>query len=252
MTEPPQYTRSFNGYLSVDIITELNQDKHQMIDAVSCKGLMDCQRLKEPGDAVPIPEDENDEAPSKCVMCLSGFHNDQSGKLVQCCFEGKSCHRWFHQMCHDPNIQGDDVKNWQCGVCSGKDKLICYRCGFEWTSKIDSDELIACDYCDNWVHQKCHVPKLPGVPKGKFRCLACEDKKQQDKRKREAAKKQLEDAKAAAELSRLRHGRVGIATRSGVSTMATRCGRVSTPIASNNPDLRHIETRGTRINRMRQ
>ena len=229
---------TFNGYLPVDFIVDLAKDKWHMLDAVSCDKL-----VVDGEDVEEIPSAESDECPTTCYMCMSGFHDDKSGKGVQCVFPGKSCGRWWHQMCHDPPITADDFDNFQCGVCSGEDGKICYKCRREYTAPSDNDELVACDYCDKWVHQTCHLPILESVPKGKFKCPVCVETQEKRKRKTEAARRQKAAQKEAVLLSRQIHGRGGVTTRSG---------RVTQVVQTNNPDLRQLSPRRTRMQRMCQ
>ena len=146
-------------------------------------------------------------------------------------------------MCHDPPITADNIANFQCGVCSGEDLKICYKCRREYTAPLDNDELVACDYCDNWVHQTCHVPRLERVPKGKFKCRVCVEMHEKRKRKADAARRQKQAEKEVALLSRQIHGRAGVTTRAG---------RVSQGVETNNPDLRHVSPRRTRMQKMCQ
>ena len=126
----------------------------------------------------------------------------------------------------------DSDEEWsQCGVCSGQDSKICYKCRREYTVPSDNDELVACDYCDNWVHQTCHLPILESVPKGKFKCRVCVETHEKRKRKTDAARQQKAAEKEAVLLSRQIHGRAGVTTRSG---------RVTQVVQTNNPDLRQL------------
>ena len=239
--------RTHNGYLSVDVITQCNKENWKMIDPVTCDGLVG-QGVWQPGDVQETDVGDNDEAPDQCYMCLSGWHDDQSGKLVQCKLPAKSCKRYFHQTCHDPVIQGDEIEGWQCGVCSGADKYICYKCGGEFTSKSNNNELLACDYCDRWVHQKCHTPPLASLPRSKFKCLECKEQAQVKARLKAAATAACKKKQEAAEAQR--RARAEAAQMANGVARKTRSGRLSQPVMTNNPDLRYLEPRRTRNSRM--
>ena len=47
----------------------------------------------------------------------------------------------------------------------GNDNL-CYFCE-------DGGDLVLCDYCPKAFHLKCHVPRLPEVPSGQWKCCEC-------------------------------------------------------------------------------
>ena len=240
--------RTHNGYLSVDVIAQCGKENWQMIPPVVCDGLV-TGGVWEEGDVQHIDPIENDEAPQLCYMCLSGWHDDQSGKLVQCKLPAKSCRRYFHQTCHDPVIQGDGVEGWQCGVCSGKDTDVCYKCGEESTS--NGNELIACDYCEKWVHQQCHQPVLASVPRSKFKCPECKAAATivaVEKAASAAARKRKHDAACAQRKARVEAARLAHVAQP--SCTCTRSGRESRPVVRNNPDLRGIEPRRTRNQRM--
>ena len=117
--------------------------------------------------------------------------------------------------------------------------MLCYRCGLEHSGGVD--ELIACDYCDNWIHQKCFAPPLASVPKGKFRCLQCLEKFEAQKKKKAAAAAQRAREKKERELANVDRA------------LTTRSGRAITHANVNNPSGREIqERRRTHMERMAQ
>ena len=48
----------------------------------------------------------------ECFECFSGI-DESKGKLV-CCF---GCEKSYHQICHIPKIQNDELDEWYCINC---------------------------------------------------------------------------------------------------------------------------------------
>ena len=120
--------------------------------------------------------------PSSCSVCSGG------GDLI-CC---DGCNRGFHSNCHFPKIKQIPLGEWFCKDCKRKKKpqrsrtsngpkreavvnhklfqgehdddcYICYLGG----------DLICCDFCEKSYHLKCHIPPLPFVPEGLWKCCEC-------------------------------------------------------------------------------
>ena len=132
---------------------------------------------------------------------------------------------------------GQDSENWVHQACM-QDSEICYKCRTAYTAPLDNNDLVACDYCANWVHQICHVPRLESVPKVEFKCSVCVETQEKRKEKTDAARligtASFSAAFSCRAISRQIHGSAGVTTRSG---------RVPQVVETNNPDLRQLVRR---------
>ncbi len=133
-------------------------------------------------DNQPDSNGEINAMPRACSFC-SG-----DGDLI-CC---DGCNRGFHSNCHFPKIKEMPMGEWFCKDCTRKktpqwsrrksgpkrkvifnDKLFqgehddnCYICYL-------GGELICCDFCQKAYHLECHIPPLPFVPEGIWKCCEC-------------------------------------------------------------------------------
>jgi hypothetical protein len=120
--------------------------------------------------------------PSSCAVCAG------DGDLI-CC---DGCDRGYHSNCHNPKIKEIPSGDWFCRDCKRKkppqrpkssggpkrevvvnhnlfqgehddDCYICYLGG----------DMLCCDFCEKAFHLVCHIPPLPSIPEGIWKCCEC-------------------------------------------------------------------------------
>ena len=117
---------------------------------------------------VPLPDE------SICFNCHVGWGDESTGPLLAC--KG-SCKRAFHAGCR-PGFDDNQL----CGLCSGKDEVVCGICRRDWSdpckrSDYYTGELVLCDGgCNRAFHQLCHCPPISDeavASDNPFICLDC-------------------------------------------------------------------------------
>lgn len=141
-----------------------------------------------------------------CMVCHGDCPQTAPDESILC----KACDNYIHLDCHDPPLEskprGGAARWWRCNSCtvnnvpvlpqyqgnpgrpSGKasgpkqskpkkinpnlklfegehddDCYICYNGG----------ELVCCDFCPKAFHCACHIPALPKIPSGIWKCCEC-------------------------------------------------------------------------------
>ena len=123
--------------------------------------------------------------PSSCAVCTGG------GDLI-CC---DGCDRGYHSNCHNPKIKEIPVGDWFCRDCKRKKQqkqpqrpksssgpkreVVVNRNLFQGEHDDDcymcylGGDLLCCDFCEKAFHLACHIPPLPFIPEGIWKCCEC-------------------------------------------------------------------------------
>eukprot|EP00536_Pseudo-nitzschia_multiseries_P015315 jgi/Psemu1/262841/estExt_Genewise1Plus.C_8550018 len=135
--------------------------------------------------------DKTKRMPESCCVC-------SKDDFLICC---DGCGRGYHSNCHYPKLKEIPTGDWLCKDCkvikkpasakpsakpsakstsvAPKKKVImnkelfdgehdddCYIC-------YEGGELICCDFCEKSFHCACHIPPLPCIPEGIWKCCEC-------------------------------------------------------------------------------
>ena len=123
--------------------------------------------------------------PSSCAVCTG------DGDLI-CC---DGCNRGYHSNCHNPKIKEIPIGDWFCRDCkrkkqhkqpqrpknSGCSKREVFVNHNLFQGEHDDDcymcylggDLLCCDFCEKAFHLPCHIPPLPFIPEGIWKCCEC-------------------------------------------------------------------------------
>ena len=165
---------------------------------------MECRPKKAtPGFNVPavLPDGKEirikiTEPEANCAVCdklCPEYAATKEEQSVVC----KACDLSFHLNCHDPILDVKPRGRWKCTACKEANKPIlehhqaeraksapskkktmnlvlyegehdddCYIC-------FNGGELVCCDFCPKVFHCECHIPALPALPTGIWKCCEC-------------------------------------------------------------------------------
>ena len=144
--------------------------------------------------SIPTEHSDFDISGKTLKVCVKGPEancsecNEKGGETIWC----RACDTSFHLQCHDPPLQSKPRGRWRCGKCKksntpapkprnkikretllvnlklfeGEHDDDCYIC-------FNGGDLVCCDFCSKAFHMKCHIPPLPFIPDGIWKCCEC-------------------------------------------------------------------------------
>lgn len=180
-----------------------------------------------------------------CLQCSSSWYDDGTGVILKC----RTCSKCWHQECHTPKVPWDsslDPTQWECCVCTGKEKDICCHCRDFWSEdgppdghegpwhESDNNRLMFCDgTCGRLWHQNCYLTRIvyPGDDV-KWFCDECQMAMDEEEKARVE-----EDARRASRLPRIKK-----VTRAGATKDVTRVdGKAMPGLRIADPAESHLE-----------
>ena len=176
--------QTHDALLSIESVLDLYEQGHRRVTMQEGRLHIENEAEKLQNLDAGVMWDANvNEVP--CYHCSSSFYDAATG-VILCC---KRCKIHYHQECHTPKVKLDsldNIKEWECAVCTGEDADICAHCNKPYTvdhckREKDNNRLMYCEgHCGKLWHQKCYKPYIvyPGddVPWICERCVLANEK----------------------------------------------------------------------------